>query len=120
MADIDYTRQHDLPLAKAKKIAQETADDLGKQYELVSEWASDTLHFHRSGVTGQMDVSAVQIVLKVELSFPLSMLKDTFERNIKKYIDERLAEAKPAARTTAKPAVKKATKPTAKKATRRA
>ena len=106
MSDIEYGRQHGLPLKQAKAIAQMTADDLAKEYDLVSEWQDDTLHFHRSGVQGQMDVTAVQIKLHVTLSFPLSLMKGTFETNIKKYIDKRLSEAKTPAKAPAKTSAK--------------
>ena len=117
MPDIEYVRQHGLPLAQAKQMAQQTADDLAKEYDLASEWRLDTLHFHRSGVKGQMDVDPVRIALEVELSFPLSLMKEKFETNIRKYVDERLSQAKAAIPKTA--AAKK-TKPAGKKTTRKA
>ncbi len=38
MSDIKLARPHSLPLAKAKALAQKTADALAKEYDLTSEW----------------------------------------------------------------------------------
>ncbi|MFN7571400.1 MAG: polyhydroxyalkanoic acid system family protein [Betaproteobacteria bacterium] len=105
MSDIHYVRRHNLPLAKAKKIAQKTADDMAEEYDLVSEWDGDTLHFRRSGVEGTMHVATQQIALDVKLGFLLRAFKGAFERHIERHLDELLLEAAPA-----KPAVRKAAK----------
>lgn len=100
MADIKYVRKHHLPLKQAKAIAQRTADDLADEYDLRSEWKGDTLHFHRSGVEGQMAVSASEIALEVKLGFLLRPFKNSFEHHIERHLDEHLREqpAKPAAK----------------------
>jgi putative polyhydroxyalkanoate system protein len=94
MSDIKYTRRHDLPLAQAKKIAQKTADDLAEEYDLVSEWNGDTLHFHRAGVEGHMRVTDSQIELNVKLGFLLKPFKAKFEQHIERHLDELLDKAK--------------------------
>jgi putative polyhydroxyalkanoate system protein len=91
VSDIHYVRPHALSLAQAKKIAQQTADDLAAEYDLVSEWEGDTLHFHRSGVEGSMHVSQQQITLDVKLGFLLRAFKGAFERHIERHLDQRLA-----------------------------
>jgi putative polyhydroxyalkanoate system protein len=113
MSDIKYVREHSLPLKQAKQIAQKTADDLADEYDLVSEWEGDTLHFHRSGVEGHMHVTPSEIALDVKLGFLLRPFKAKFEQHIERHLDELLAAAP--AKATAKVAhASKATKSTAK------
>lgn len=96
MSDIKYTRKHNLPLAQAKKIAQKTADDLADEYDLVSEWNGNTLHFHRAGVEGHMHVTEAHIDLNVKLGFLLKPFKAKFEHHIENHLDELLDHAKAA------------------------
>ena len=91
MSEIRYKREHHLSVKEAKKVAQKAADDLAKEYDLVSEWEDDTLHFHRSGVDGHMHVTAHYIDLNVRLGFLLRPFKSAFERHIERNIDTLLA-----------------------------
>lgn len=109
MSEIKYKREHHLSIGEAKKIAQRAADDLGKEYDLQSQWEGDTLHFRRSGVDGHMHVTAHYIDLNVKLGFLLRPFRSAFEHHIERNLDALLA-ASPK---------QKAVKP-AKKATRRA
>lgn len=118
MSDIKYVREHALPLKEAKKIAQKTADDLAEEYDLESEWEGDTLHFHRSGVEGQMAVTADKIALDVKLGFLLRPFKAKFEQHIERHLDELLAAAPKAAGKSASKAASKTASKAAK--TRRA
>ncbi len=121
MSDIKYVRKHSLPLAQAKKIAQKTADDLAEEYDLVSEWEDDTLHFHRSGVNGHMRVTPSEIDLDVKLGFLLKPFKAKFEQHIERHLDE-LLDAAPvkAAKAAAKPAAKAPAKAAKASKTRKA
>ena len=110
MSEIRYKREHHLSVKEAKKVAQKAADDLGREYDLVSEWDGDTLHFHRSGVDGHMHVTPHYIDLNVKLGFLLRPFKSAFEHHIERNIDTLLASApKPAAAKGAK-AAKKSTR----------
>lgn len=106
MSDIKYVRTHSLPLKQAKAIAQKTADDLAEEYDLVSEWEGDTLHFHRSGVEGHMHVTTEEIALNVKLGFLLRPFKAKFEQHIERHLDE-LLDAPKLAKAAAKPAASK-------------
>ena len=110
MSEIKFKRSHRLPLKDARKVAQKAADDLGQEYDLVSEWEGDTLHFHRSGVDGHMHVTASHIDLNVKLGFLLRPFKSAFEHHIERNLDTLLAKA-PATAVAAKSgkAAKKAT-----------
>ena len=91
MSEIKYKREHHLSIKDAKKIAQKAADDLGREYDLVSDWEGDTLHFHRSGVDGHMHVTAHYIDLNVKLGFLLRPFKSAFEHHIERNLDALLA-----------------------------
>jgi putative polyhydroxyalkanoate system protein len=95
MSDIKYVRSHKLSLKAAKAVAQKTADDLAEEYDLKSEWEGDTLHFRRSGVDGQMEVTPSQIKLNVHLGFLLRPFRAKFEEHIERHLDELLAAQPP-------------------------
>jgi putative polyhydroxyalkanoate system protein len=93
MPDIKFVRKHALSVAQAKKIAQKAADDLAEEYNLESEWDGNTLNFARSGVNGEMDVTASEIRLEVNLGFLLKPFKFRFEQHISHRLDELLLAA---------------------------
>lgn len=100
MSEIRYKREHHLSVKEAKKVAQKAADDLGREYDLVSEWDGDTLHFHRSGVDGHMHVTAHYIDLNVKLGFLLRPFRSAFEHHIERNIDTLLAAGPKATKVT--------------------
>ena len=93
MPDIKFVRKHALSVAQAKKIAQKAADDLAEEYDLESDWDGDTLNFARSGVNGEMAVTASEIRLQVNLGFLLKPFKFKFEQHISHRLDELLLAA---------------------------
>jgi putative polyhydroxyalkanoate system protein len=108
MSEIRYKREHHLSIKEARKIAQKAADDLGKEYELVSEWEGDTLHFRRSGVDGHMHVTPHYIDLNVKLGFLLRPFRSAFERHIERNLDTMLASTPKTAAKAAKKATRRA------------
>jgi putative polyhydroxyalkanoate system protein len=103
MSDIKLVKRHSLPLAKAKALAQKTADALGEEYDLASEWHGNTLRFYRSGVDGQMHVTDSEIHLDVRLGLLLKAFKGTIARHIERNFDQLLVSGKkPAKKTTSR------------------
>jgi putative polyhydroxyalkanoate system protein len=100
MSDIKLVRPHSLPLAKAKALAQKTADALAKEYDLTSEWRGDTLRFHRSGVDGQMHVTDSEIRFDVTLGLLLRAFRGTIAGHIERNLDELLTSSKKPAKKT--------------------
>jgi len=92
MPDIELIKPHSLTIAKAKALVQKAADALTAEYDLRSEWQGNTLHFHRSGVDGQMHVSDSEIRLRVTLGFLLKAFKRTFVDHIERNFDKFFAE----------------------------
>ena len=113
MADIEIVKRHSLPMAAARSLVQKAADDLAKEFDLESEWAGDTLNFSRSGVQGQMHVTASEIRLEVTLGFLMKMFKGRFVDTIERRFDTLLAAAHAKGRPTQRKAAsgKTAAKP---------
>lgn len=102
MSDIELVRSHSLPLARAKALAQKTADALAAEYDLTSEWRGNTLRFHRSGVEGHMHVTDSEIKLDVTLGFLLKAFKTKISGHIERNLEELLAGAKKPAKKPAR------------------
>jgi len=101
MPDIKLVRPHSLPLAKAKALAQKTADALAEEYDLTSEWHGDTLRFHRSGVNGHMHVTDSEIRLDVTLGLLLKAFKAKIAGHIERHFDELMASGRKRAKRSA-------------------
>jgi putative polyhydroxyalkanoate system protein len=92
MADIEFVKPHSLTVAKARALVQKTADALAAEYGLGSEWHGNTLHFHRSGVDGEMHVTESEVRLHMTLGLLLKAFKGTFVDRIERNFDRLLAE----------------------------
>lgn len=88
MAVIDIVRRHSLDHDHAIDVANRLAQRMAAEYHLKYEWRGDTLHCHRTGVTGQVSVRPTEIRVHLQLGFLLRPLKGRIEREI----EEQLAE----------------------------
>jgi putative polyhydroxyalkanoate system protein len=88
MADIDVQRDHALGLKKAKAAAQKVADEMAENFDMQSEWEGNTLHFSRSGVTGELKVTKNSVQMNAKLGFLLSAFKPKIEAQIEKNFEE--------------------------------
>ena len=111
MPDIRIHREHQLGLAKARKIAWQWAEDVEKKFDMectvIEGETSDTVEFTRSGVNGRLIVAADHFDLDAKLGFLLGAFSKTIEGEIEKNLDELLAAGN---KTAAKKAAPKATK----------
>ena len=111
MSDIHIHRSHTLGLAKARKVAWAWAEQVETQFDMectVLEGKSgDTVTFTRTGVKGQLMVTADHFEVTAQLGFLLGAFSKTIEREIEKNLDTLL---KPATASAAATAAKK-TKP---------
>jgi putative polyhydroxyalkanoate system protein len=124
--DIHIRREHQLGLAKARKVAWAWAEQAESKFDmectvLEGEY-SDTVQFTRSGVSGRLVVAADHFELDAKLGFLLGAFSKTIENEITKNLDALLDQAPPStkAATKAPAAAKKvaAKKAPAKKAAR--
>ena len=99
MSDINLVRTHSLTVAQAKAIVQKAADDLSDEYNLVTDWRGNTLHFRRQGVDGRMQVTGSEIALDITLGLLLKPFKKRLLDHIEGTFDKLLAgSAKPSAK----------------------
>lgn len=120
MAHIHIVREHQLGLAAARKIAFAWAEQAEADFEMECTYAegktADTVTFSRSGVEGELEVTAQRFELSARLGLLVGAFKGRIESEIETALDKLLA-AKPKA---AKPATKPVTKTVAKTATKTA
>jgi putative polyhydroxyalkanoate system protein len=109
MADIKIHREHNLGLAKARKIAWQWAEEVEEKFDMactvVEGDYSDTVEFTRTGVSGRLIVAADHFDLDAKLGFLLGAFAKTIEREILANLDALLAKSE-----ARKPAAKKAAK----------
>lgn len=96
MAEIQLHRDHNLGLARARKVALKWAEHVEKQFDMectiLEGDTSDTVEFTRSGVSGSMEVSATHFELQAKLGFLLGAFAGQIEAEIKRQLDEALAK----------------------------
>ena len=112
MADIKIHREHNLGLAKARKIAWQWAEEVEKKFDMactvVEGDYSDTVEFTRTGVSGRLIVAADHFDLDAKLGFLLGAFAKTIEREIEKELDTLLGKAAAAKGGSARTPVAKA------------
>ena len=125
MPDIHIERDHALGLPQARQLAFRWAEAAEQKLDMECTYeegkVSDLLTFARSGVNGELKVTATAFELHARLGFLLGAFKDRIEAEIKKNLDELLGHADPlqafddgVARHSKKPAAKAAPKSPAK------
>lgn len=72
----------------AQDAADQLAQQLAKKFDIDYGWDDDTIFFERTGVDGSIKVDGQQIHIVAELGFLLSMFKDRFESEIRRYLKE--------------------------------
>ncbi len=112
MPDIHIHRDHQLGLAKARKVALKWAEEVEQKFDMactVEEGdKTDTVRFTRSGVNGTLHVAADHFVLDAKLGLLLGAFSKSIESEIQKTLDGLLGAGAPAAKAAAakKPAKK--------------
>ena len=95
MADIHFNRPHRLGLDRAREIAAQWTAELeaehGMQCTLETGAHEDWVHFKRSGVSGQLRVTAASFEIEAQLGLLFSAFKPMVEAQIAQKIDALLA-----------------------------
>jgi putative polyhydroxyalkanoate system protein len=97
MADIRIHREHQLGLAKARKVAWAWAEQVEQKFDMectviVGE-TSDTVEFRRTGVSGRLIVAPDHFDLDAKLGFLLGAFSRTIEHEIEKNLDTLLSKS---------------------------
>ena len=97
MPDIRIRRDHQLGLAKARKIAWQWAEKVEEKFDMectvIEGEGSDTVEFTRSGCNGTLTVAADHFDLHAQLGFLLGAFAKTIEAEIEKNLDALLGSA---------------------------
>lgn len=105
MSDIRIHREHQLGLAKARKIAWAWAEQAEGEFSMectvIEGKASDTVEFTRSGVKGRLIVAADHFDLEAKLGFLLGAFSKKIESEITKMLDTLLDKGNAAAKKKA-------------------
>lgn len=95
MTDIRIHRNHELGLARARKVASRWAEEVHKKFDMqcsvLQGETSDTVQFTRSGVNGQLIVAADHFDLEARLGFLLGAFRRVIEGEIEKELDTLLS-----------------------------
>ena len=95
MAEIRIRREHSLGLAKARKIAWAWAEKVEEKFDMectvLEGEDEDTVEFTRSGVKGELTVTADHFDLHAKLGLLLGAFRATIESEIQKELDALLA-----------------------------
>jgi putative polyhydroxyalkanoate system protein len=95
MSTISIHRDHHLGLSKARKIALAWAEDaesrLGMECTLYEGDGEDTIEFVRTGVKGELTVSASHFALEAKLGLLVGAFRATIEKEIESELDRLLA-----------------------------
>ena len=97
MADIRIHREHQLGLARARKVAWEWAEQVEQKFDMactvIEGETSDTVEFKRTGVSGRLIVAPDHFDLDARLGFLLGAFSRTIEHEIEKNLDTLLSKS---------------------------
>jgi len=91
MADIEVVRAHGRSVAEARQIVDGLIGKLAKEFDLKYAWDGDTLKFERSGLSGQMAITAQDVKISAKLGMLLKPMKGRIEKEILGMLDRKLA-----------------------------
>ena len=96
MADLKLRREHNLGLARARKVALKWGEHVEKKLEmectLYEGDTEDVLEFKRSGVDGRMIVAAEFFDVEAKLGLMFLPFLSMIEAETRKQLDEALAK----------------------------
>jgi len=94
MAHLHLIREHGLGLQAARKIAYQWAEQVESEFDMQCVYEegdkSDTVRFSRSGVKGNLEVTAKHFELNATLGLLLGAFKNRIEAEIIKNLDDLL------------------------------
>lgn len=99
MAEIRIEREHDLGLARARKLAWRWAEEAERKLEMECTYEEgkthDVVRFQRPGASGELNVTKDRFLLHAKLGMLLGVFKAKIESEIVRNLDELLAHEDP-------------------------
>ncbi|AXA92154.1 polyhydroxyalkanoic acid system family protein [Massilia sp. YMA4] len=83
---INIIQEHNLTPAAARAAAEQVAQKLAKEFDLVCNWHGDVLRFERSGVEGALTLLPQQAQMQIKLG----MLYGAFAPAIQSKVAEKM------------------------------
>jgi len=88
VSTIKMERSHSLGVAKAKKAVDRVAQHIIERFQVEAHWNKHTLEFSRTGVHGEIAVTADHVSVRAQISFLLLPIKGAIEQEIRRYLDQ--------------------------------
>lgn len=88
MPSIDVCKSHSKPMPQARQAVQRVADHISERFAVACEWRGDSLHFERTGVHGQIDLSPSEVRVVAQLGFLMGALKGPIEAEVHRYLEQ--------------------------------
>jgi putative polyhydroxyalkanoate system protein len=85
---IEIHHPHSKPHDEARQLAENVANKMQTEFSMKWHWEGNVLHFDRSGVSGTLDVTPSDIVVRAKLGFLLSALQPKIESEIHRFLNE--------------------------------
>ncbi len=95
MSEIDIQRRHGLGLEDARRLAEEIAGGLKREFGLTWRWDGQALRFRRDGVEGALTVSEDAMRIHARLGWLLALARPRIEREIHTRLDRALGPVPP-------------------------
>ncbi|RLB56513.1 MAG: hypothetical protein DRI34_09030 [Deltaproteobacteria bacterium] len=92
MPRLELSRQHSLAPEQARQKVEQIGQQLASKHGLEGRWSgADTYEFKRTGVKGQVKLTAQQVLVQVDLSLVLSPLKGKIEQKLREGLEREFA-----------------------------
>ena len=99
MAKIHIKHEHQLDRDEARIRIEKIAEELKNRLDAEYAWEGDSLHFHRPGASGCIELGDGFVECTVKLGILLAPLKGTIEASILDNVHEALGSDDPSAAT---------------------
>ena len=87
MFELQLKRKHKLGLKKGKAAAQQVADELEREFDMVNEWDGHTLRLIRAGVAGSLVVTRDAVEIHARVASRLNVFRPRIEMRVQHYFD---------------------------------
>ncbi len=85
---IDIQASHQLVHAGALRAAEALSRDLAERFAIAYHWEDEVIVFQRPGIRGRIRVQDTKIAVEAHLGLMLTLLQDSIEREIVRYLEE--------------------------------